>query len=440
MRSLSGIAAVCIAVATIAACRAAAPPEAPAADGISRAAFTASGPVEAIAKLRVRCDACAWEKPGSEAVVLTLTLDDRAPLSLPIVRNGEAEYAVMLGSVGAGRHSLAIAADTELSAASLKGAAAAQWTVTIEQIEPSAGIYEPLSLAPFVHARPDTVGKFTDVPILMWYEIEPAAKNKRYRYTIIFTNEDGGTPVDRLMATWGRTTDIEYVYSVEVDAGGQVISEDMQGPDHKILPFAGARDGRHPLLWVSTSNNMVLDKGETRVRYAPAPLLSNLTDVSREMVMDTNSWTYEVASKEMIRERKIADDPKPGTAAIVDPRRFAYLEGCGTLGGRARTFAVKVNDKWLATDRGLAEYRIARDGCFRGAVPLPANTTINDVRAVRVHAHARKDKPITGPLVFTRLNTLFGLDDKYRPTPGRLHWTGKAELKPGGAPLELPVP
>ena len=208
MRPLFGIATVFLVLLT-SACRSAAPD--PAADGVFRASFNASGTVEAIARLNVRCDACAWDKAGSEAVVLKLTLDDRAPVRVPIVRSGEAEYTVMLGSVGAGAHSLAVVPDAELSATSLQSATAATWTVTIDQIEPSAGIYEALSLAPFVHARPDTVGKFTDVPILMWYEIEPAPRATRYRYTIVFTNEDGGTPVDRLMATWGRTTDIEYV-------------------------------------------------------------------------------------------------------------------------------------------------------------------------------------------------------------------------------------
>src|SRR5688500_2188467 len=113
----------------------------------------------------------------------------------------------------------------------------------------------------------------------MWYEIEPTAGGKRYRYSVIFSNEDGGTPGDRLMATWGRTTDIEYVYSVEVGNDGTIRAEDMQGPDHKILPFAGKREGRHPLLWVSTDNNMVLDTGATTVRYAPVPIAVNLTDV-----------------------------------------------------------------------------------------------------------------------------------------------------------------
>jgi hypothetical protein len=418
-------------------CRSVAPD--PAADGIFRASFDASAEAEAIARLKVRCDRCAWDQAGSEAVVLRLTLDDRAPIHVPIVRSGEAGYDVMLGRVGAGKHSLAVVEDAELTATALKGANAATWTVSIDQVKSGAASFEALSLAPLVHARPNTVGKFTDVPVLMWYEIEKASGGKRYRYSVIFTNEDGGTPVDRLMATWGRSTDIEYLYSVEIGDDGTIRAEDMQGPEHEILPYTGAREGRHPLLWVSTDNNMVLDRGTTTVRYAPAPLLVNLTDVSREMVMDTNPWTYAVASKELARESKIVDDAPAGKGVIPDPRRYAYLEGCGTLGNRALTFSVKVNEKWIDADRGVAEYRIVRDGCFRGAVPLPGGATVDAVTAVRVHAYPRKDRQATTPVIFTRLNTLFGLDDRYQPTPGRVHWTGNAPIKPG-APLEIPVP
>ena len=72
-------------------------------------------------------------------------------------------------------------------------------------------------MAPIVYARPNTVGKFTDLPLLMWYEVVPTARGRQYRYSVIFSNEDGGTQTDRLMATWGRTTDIEFIYGVEVD-------------------------------------------------------------------------------------------------------------------------------------------------------------------------------------------------------------------------------
>ena len=45
-------------------------------------------------------------------------------------------------------------------------------------------------------------------------------RGERLRYSVVFSNEDGGTPSDRLMATWGRLTDIEYVYAVERDTDG----------------------------------------------------------------------------------------------------------------------------------------------------------------------------------------------------------------------------
>ena len=51
---------------------------------------------------------------------------------------------------------------------------------------------------------------------------------------MIFTNEDGGTATDRLMATWGRTTDIEFVYGVDVDGAGTVVAEEFQGPGHEV--------------------------------------------------------------------------------------------------------------------------------------------------------------------------------------------------------------
>ena len=191
---------------------------------------------------------------------------------------GKAEYRVMLGAVSSGDHAIKIEQDPTLTAASLRGKAVAQLDVEIEQIAATDSSSQAISLAPFIYARPDTVGKFSDVPLLMWYEIEPTERGKRYRYSVIFSNEDGGTPADRLMATWGRTTDIEYLYSVEVDASGAILSEDMQGPKHEILPFKGQREGRHPLLWVSTENNMVLDHGTTAVRYAPAPALVELDE------------------------------------------------------------------------------------------------------------------------------------------------------------------
>ncbi len=408
---------------------------------IRQTTFESTGAAEALARITVRCDTCAWDTPGSEAVVLTIKLDDLAVQHLPVVRTGRAEYHVLLGPVARGPHTVVIDEDPELTAASLRGKGAAPVeAIVVEQIAEPAADYQPVSRAPIVYARPDTVGRFTDVPVLMWYEVEPSPRGTRYRYTVMFTNEDGGTPADRLMATWGRTTDIEYIYSVEVDPSGAILTEDMQGPKHEILQFKGQREGRHPLVWVSTENNMVLDRGTTTVRYAPAPMPVRLADVSREAVMDANPWTYQVMSKELMREGKIVPDSAPGKGTISDPRRYVYLEGCGVAGDNALAFAVRVADAWISSDRGVPDYRITRDGCVRAAIPLPGSTHARDIRAVRVQAFERTDRPSAAPARFTRLNTLFSLDERFAPGPNVVRWEGSAALTPGGPPLEIPVP
>ena len=406
--------------------------------GFADTTFTASSEGELIARITVDCDTCAWDKADSEALILVITLDDRAPMHLPVVRSGNAEYRVLLGRIGPGRHTAKVMEEPNLTAASLRGQPTF-YAIEVDQIAVTAPDYQALSLAPFVYARPDTVGRFTDVPLLMWYESELTARGTRYRYSVVFSNEDGGTPADRLMATWGRTTDIEYVYSVEVDPNDAILSEDMQGPKHEVLPFKGKREGKHPLLWVSTENNMVLDHGTTTVRYAPAPVAVDMTDVSREVVMDANAWTYEVMTKELMREGKIVADAPAGQGTIPDPRRYVFLEGCGEAGNNAIAVSVNVDNTWFSSDRGVTEYRIVRDGCFRAAIPLPETASAGDVRAVRVQAFPRKDKPASTPSRFTRLNRVFTLNERFEPGPDVLRWVGTAILKPGGPPFEMPV-
>ncbi len=131
-----------------------------------------------------------------------------------------------------------------------------------------------------------------------------------------------------MLATWGRLTDIEYVYGIEFDQAGHVIEETFQGKDHEIVPFRGKREGRHPLLYVVTDNNMVKDAGTTEQRFALAPIQFDLTDASREKVMDENPWTYAVAAREARREGRVVKAPAPGSKQIFDPRRYAVVELC----------------------------------------------------------------------------------------------------------------
>ena len=414
--------------------------------------FMATYGGEATATVRASCSGCDWGEAGRESVALKVMLDGKYSQHLQLVRgDATADYHVALGHVAKGFHRLTIDRDPALTAPSAGPATIDVPDVSFYKLGQSAD-YTALSMAPILYARENTVGKFTDLPLLMWYEVEPTRRGRQYRYSVIFSNEDGGTQTDRLMATWGRTTDIEFVYGVEVDAAGQILAEEFQGPGHEVPAFKGQHEARHPLLWVSTDNNMVSESGPTHVRYAPEARTFDLTNVSREAVMDANPWTYAIASVEMRREGKIVDDAPPGNNTISDPRRFVYVEACGQVGNAALAFivgSVRLQPDrdlaWTASDRGLRQYRIVRDGCFRAATPLPAGTRMSDIRALRVQAFERP--PADGvapaapdPVRLTRINNVFMLDEHFLPRPSILKWEGPVTIRAGGDPFEVRIP
>ena len=412
--------------------------------------FHVARPSEVVAVVSAGCAGCSWGEKGHEAAALALTVDGRYSQHLFLVR-GEppAAYRVALGSLATGMHRLEIELDRKAGARRVSSA-------TVERVEIVAvpegdPEHEALAFAPVLHARANTIGRFTDLPLLMWYETEPTPRGTRLRYSVIFTNEDGGTPADRLMATWGRVTDIELVYAVERDAAGRVLEELFQGPEHHMTAFAGVHEGNHPLLWVATDNNMVSDRGRTTRRYAPTPMAFDLASATREAVMDASPWTYRVSAEEARREGRIAPTARPGSGRIVDPRRYAYLEACAQVEDAALSFAVEVTPpagepRWFESDGGLRRFRIQRAGCFQAAVALPPGTTGSSVSALRLRADTRLPRegerplpPGSGAARLTRVNRLFLLDEGFAPGPSLLVWTGDVELKIGGPPLVLRI-
>src|SRR5262249_61985692 len=102
-----------------------------------------------------------------------------------------ADYRVTLGAVAAGRHTLEIARDAALSA---KGAGPASIAIDeVAVLTPRGDDAVAQARAPILHARANTVGKFTDLPILMWYEIVPTARGRQFRDSVLFPDQDGGT-------------------------------------------------------------------------------------------------------------------------------------------------------------------------------------------------------------------------------------------------------
>jgi hypothetical protein len=410
--------------------------------------FTVGAPSEVIATITAGCARCDWAEQNREALLLELRVDGRYSQHVALVRGaGPADYPVMLGGLAAGTHTLTIAVDRARSA---RDAGDLRVTnVAFTPYDNHAPEFDWLQYAPRLRARPGTVEKFSDFPLVMYAERDvrgETGQRYRYQYTVIFTNEDGGTPTDRLMATWGRTTDIEFVYGLPV---GQTVGE-IQAEGHKWIPFAGPTDGTHPILWVATQNNMVADQGPAdAITFAPAPAMVDLTGTSRETVMDRQPWMYATTSKEMRREGRIDPNGQPGSGRIPDPRRYGMLEACGDVTDATIAFdvGVKADDgsvAWFATDRGDPRFRIARGGCFRGGAPLSEGTTPARIAGLRVRAYPRPPRegepappPGSGSVTLRSVNMIFMLDDQYVPSKSPFTWKGALAVKTDGTPVAV---
>jgi len=423
------------------------------AQGPTDRAFTLPEDAEVVVSITADCARCDWGVAGQEAAVLELTLDGAYSQHL-ILSRGETPvpYRLMLGRLTAGEHRLRIARD---GARSAKGAGEITIArVTFDTFSSRAPEYPWLSRAPVLRARPGTVDRFSDAPLLMYVERDVTGEQGtryQYQYTVIFTNEDGGTPTDRLMATWGRTTDIEFVYGITAASGGTQGREEIQAEGHKWVPFAGPRLGTHPVLWVATENNMVADRGpEDAIRFAPAPELIALQRTSRETVMDDRPWTYAITSAEMRREGRVDPAAAPLSGQIPDPRRYATVEACGEVRDATLAFDIGVAHgdtiDWFATDRAEMKFRIARGGCFRGGAPLPEGVSPSDITALRVRAYTRAPRegerslpPGTGHVVLQRVNRVFMLDGNFVPSLSTIHWEGSLEVPTDSAPVGVPI-
>jgi hypothetical protein len=287
-------------------------------------AFQLERAAEAVAVIRASCERCDWGERGREAAVLALSVDGALSQHLVLTRGASGDYRLLLGALAGGEHRLSLALDARRSARGV-GTVRVE-SVSVEAVPANEPDHEALAHAPIVHTRKGSLDRFSDVPLVAWVETLPAADGGRaLHYSLVFSHEDGGTPIDRLMATWGRAADIELVYAVELDAAGRLRRAEYQGKDHVMTAFAGRREGRHPVLYVVTRNNMLSDRGPATPRVALAPAAFSLDGVSREAVMDAYPWTHEVSAAEVRREGLVVD----GAALTSDPDRAArFPEAC----------------------------------------------------------------------------------------------------------------
>jgi len=409
--------------------------------------FKVESEAEATLDLIASVPDTSWAKSGSEAATVSIFLDGKKHQDAILFAGAKQfTYRLLLGRVAIGEHSLRIELNRQQSAANAITVKIADAKVTL--INNSHPDFQMLAHAPILFARPDTIGKFSDVPLLMYCETLKEAEKTTLRYTVIFSNEDGGTQTAALMARWGRTTDIEWVVDVELDANGRVVNSTFQGANHVTKTFQGKREAGHPLFLTETVNNNFSDQGDSAMRFTLRPISVDLSNHSREWVMDQNPWTYTVMAEEMTREGKITDERTLG-ARIGDLRNYLYVDVASTQqSGALFSFAVKLkNDpRWHTSDFGISSYKIERSGYFRTTVRLPKGTTLNQIERLAARCDLAGNprskeeiaKAAAAQCELGSINNVFFLNDSYQPGASLPIRVGAVKLLFGEA-IDFPV-
>ncbi len=385
--------------------------------------FEVESESEVLLDLDAAAPGTSWAEIGSEAAVLTLFVDGKYHQDVILFAGARLfTYRLMLGRFLPGAHSLRIEHNRKQSAP--RAATVEVKAAEITAISRSHPEFQALALAPFFYARPNTIGRFSDAPVLMWYEVQHSNSKAIIRYSVILTNEDGGTQTNALMARWGRTTDIEWIYEARFDDQGRLTASIFQGKDHEDKLFQGKKEADHPLFIVASNNNIFSDEGRSEMRFALRPIPFDLSRAPREELMYQNPWIYRLMADELKREGKIDGSDGIGQQ-IADPRRYLYIQAAGRQQDTAMSFAVKLKSDphWYTSDFGINYYKIERNGYFQTTVRLPAGATIGTIEKVAVRCDAADDphtwkeinKLAGAGCELSAVNRVFMLNENYEP-------------------------
>jgi hypothetical protein len=406
-------------------------------------AFHRASAGEAFLNVTVSARGVSWADRGNTSAVVSAYVDDRYATDIVITSASPVGRQFALGNLRAGRHTLRLhyaagRSPSDAGVASLQDIGI--WTMKKSSPGYVAARYAPVLYGRNVAATGDRFqNNHTDTPLVAWHEVRPAATRGHsiIEYSVVWSNEDGGTSPPALMARWGRTTDIEWIYRVEVDARGHRVpgSEVFQSPAHGTTVFHGRYDGSHPLLQTCTSNNNVCDKPTLAAQHqAQDPMRFSLSTRQirpsgqpREHLMDRHPWTYQVMAREMVRERKIEPSSDPDTFLLGDQRTYLYLAvdhdtvpaGAAGVVGLAVDVRLKADPTHAyLSDHDISTWTVNRDDPAATTVELPAGTKPVDIASIAVtRVPSPFDPTNTASLHVTDLNRAFFLGTGYLPHP-----------------------
>lgn len=386
-----------------------------------------------------------WAVRGDESSVVSVSADGNyetdivIPFAQPITRH------FMLGHLAAGQHKLTLHFATDRSPAQAKKAVLSG--LQFSTYTAGSSDYQAARFAPVLYGRNleqfggEFDNSYSDAPLVGWHESTPAATpgHTIQTYSVVWSNEDGGTDTGALLSRWGRTTDIEWIYSVELDQNGNRVpgSDTFQAPAHTTTKFAGKYEGDHPILDTCTSNNNICDTVNDPMRFNLSYQQTRPTDQPREYIMDTNPWTYQVTNAEMQREGKVVTPYDTSTKDPGDQRNYLFLSfkkdtippgnGGANWVGAAIEVTLKGSNAVYRSDHSEPDLSIQRDDPAATTVKLPAGTSAADIDKISVVRVVNGTDPGYSVHV-TGVERAFFLTTSYLPENSFLTWNGSITL------------
>jgi hypothetical protein len=401
---------------------------------------------EALLDLEVAAPGTDWAVAGRESAVVSVFVDNRYATDVVVTGDQPLTQPFGLGRLSRGGHTVKLRFADDRSAAAARQVVVSDFGV--RTYAPTDPEYLALKYAPIVYGRdlPElgdaNQNARSDTPLLAWHEVGTTSVpgEKRFTYSVIWSNEDGGTNSPALMARWGRTTDIEWIYAVTVDARGRRVpgSDAYQAPNHETLQFKGRYDGDHATLETCTSNNNMCDVVDNEMRFFPSVLGTLPAGKAREYVMDQNPWSYLVMAKELIREGKVEapSDQTATTPEVSDQRNYLYTvvekqTSDANTGpnwvGVALGAKLKSGETVYWSNHADPTWSIQRDVPAATTIELPAGTTAADVESISAKRVVVGTD--TGASVSVRgLQRGFLLGEDYLPGESFVTWSGNVQL------------
>ena len=385
-----------------------------------------------------------WSVSNQESACISVLLNGQYQSDIiTFYGNSIFTYKILLGDLNAGPHTLQFVFDesksrpnvTEVYFESMEIISSSEFSELNEII---------FEYSPFIFGR-DLIenyeSAYTDIPLLMWHTIDSKSNGaqtlKTINYNIIFSNEDsrisGSDGLNDMMYDFARTTDIEWVYTVQLDENNNLISESYQGAGHLDTPFSGDKIGNHPILKISTLNCLFSDEGTSQYLFALSPeyilidsIITDHPDATdqnippffnysiprRENLMDENPWTYKIMADEMKNENKYEIPGDYNTYAISDAKNYLYIEFKGSTSSPTNLYLYANSNHDCNYYGKVGAERYFNGGRIRTTIELPAGIDyFNLTNLIFEIPNSSEAHSIT----IDNIYKIFTLDENYNP-------------------------